>query len=246
MSQTTVIAVVASLALAVCLIQILSIYLDKNELLQMRNDALQRTTATLEGKTKTMPRLQSLLAGMSTQGASGEIVQKTLVSLTTRGSIFNKRVSPTKSALRYDSELAMLIDITNLGMRAGMSFDQAFELSLRHFPGELATLCQAKLDIWQRGLISRDQGLHDLEEQVQTVLFSRFVALVLRALRYGAPMTVLLAALSEDARREIKAMREEEVAKAPVKMLIPTGALILPAMLLLVLGPIMLDMIKKM
>lgn len=35
---------------------------------------------------------------------------------------------------------------------------------------------------------------------------------------------------------------EERVAKAPVKMMMPTGALILPAMLLLVLGPVLLEL----
>lgn len=32
------------------------------------------------------------------------------------------------------------------------------------------------------------------------------------------------------------------MAKAPVKMMMPTGALILPAMLLLVLGPVLLEL----
>ena len=35
---------------------------------------------------------------------------------------------------------------------------------------------------------------------------------------------------------------EERVAKAPVKMMLPTGTLILPAMLLLVMGPILLEL----
>jgi len=39
-----------------------------------------------------------------------------------------------------------------------------------------------------------------------------------------------------------KAQLEEKVAKAPVKMMLPTGTLILPAMLLLVMGPILLEL----
>ena len=35
---------------------------------------------------------------------------------------------------------------------------------------------------------------------------------------------------------------EERVAKAPVKMMVPTGVLILPAMLMLVLGPVLLEL----
>jgi tight adherence protein C len=156
------------------------------------------------------------------------------------------RLAQKQTKNRHDSELAMLLDITALGMQSGMSFDQAFELSLQRLPGYLAEICLAKLSIWQKGLITREQGLRELEEQVGTVLFSRFVSLILRALRYGAPMNQLLLTLSDEARRVMRARREEEVAKAPIKMLVPTGTLILPAMLLMVLGPIMLDLMEKM
>ena len=43
-----------------------------------------------------------------------------------------------------------------------------------------------------------------------------------------------------------QAQVEERVAKAPVKMMIPTGTLILPAMLLLVLGPVLLELMEGM
>ncbi|MCL2339630.1 MAG: type II secretion system F family protein [Actinomycetia bacterium] len=144
--------------------------------------------------------------------------------------------------LQMDNELVVLLEITALGMRAGLSFDQAFELAIQRWSGCLATLCQTKLMVWQRGLITREQGLRELEQQVRTTLFSRFVATVLRSLHYGAPMAQLLTALAEESRRNIRFRREEIVAKTPVRMLIPTAVLILPAMLLLVLGPIMLDL----
>jgi len=155
------------------------------------------------------------------------------------------KASQSARQLQYDSQLTMLIDITALGMRAGMAFDQSFELALQRSPGELAQICLAKLNIWQKGLITREQGLKELADIVQTTMFTRFSLLVLRALRYGAPMAHILAAMSDEIRRDIRSRREEEVARAPVKMLIPTGTLILPAMLLLVLGPIMLDLIGK-
>lgn len=43
-----------------------------------------------------------------------------------------------------------------------------------------------------------------------------------------------------------RAQVEERVAKAPVKMMVPTGTLILPAMLLLVLGPVLLELMEGM
>jgi tight adherence protein C len=52
-----------------------------------------------------------------------------------------------------------------------------------------------------------------------------------------------LEAAARDARVSYRTARQEEVAKAPVKMMIPTGVLILPAMLILVLGPVLLELI---
>ena len=53
-----------------------------------------------------------------------------------------------------------------------------------------------------------------------------------------------LGLLAVEARAIRKAKLEEQVAKAPVKMLLPVGALILPAMLILIMGPIMLDLMN--
>ena len=146
---------------------------------------------------------------------------------------------------QLDSELPALLEICALSMRAGMAFDQAFALAVKSLDGQLVKICSAQLAIWEKGLSSRALGLRQLKAEVNTELFSRFVTTVLRALRFGTPVAPLLVALAEESRRILYAKREEEVAKAPVKMLIPTGALILPAMLLLVLGPIMLDLMGK-
>ena len=47
---------------------------------------------------------------------------------------------------------------------------------------------------------------------------------------------------AQESRNLYKAKQEEIVSKAPVKMMIPTGTLIFPAMLILVLGPILLEL----
>ena len=261
MNTSLIIVVVASLAAGISLAQATGWYLENRELEQTKKSLLDRVITANSEQEPVADGQPGQMSSESVLTRSSDTKQnevKTGKLLTSKVDELLKRLIPASIAtklnsqkqsdtkLLYDTELAMLIDITTLGMRAGMAFDQAFEMALRRFPGQLAELCLAKLLIWQRGLISREQGLHELENEVQTVLFSRFAALVLRALRYGAPMTALLSALSDETRRDIRVRREEEVAKAPVKMLIPTGVLILPAMLLLVLGPIMLDLFSKM
>ena len=66
-----------------------------------------------------------------------------------------------------------------------------------------------------------------------------------RSLRYGTSLADDLSDLAVSVRARRKARLEEAVAKAPVKMLLPVGTLILPAMLILVVGPILLDLMNR-
>lgn len=143
-------------------------------------------------------------------------------------------------------DLPQMLDVMALGMRAGLGFDQSLALYARRFDTALARTCRASLEVWERGLVSREDGLRELARSLDSPFFTRFTSVSLRALRFGAPLTQLLLELAREARSEYRAQRQEEVARAPVKMLIPTGALLLPAMLLLVMGPIILDLMGKM
>ena len=49
----------------------------------------------------------------------------------------------------------------------------------------------------------------------------------------------MLAAQSREIRAAHRAAVEREIERAPVKLLIPTGTLILPALLLSILGPLL-------
>jgi tight adherence protein C len=167
------------------------------------------------------------------------------IAKTPLGGMLRKR-DTEKIKASYERDLPALLEVIALGMQAGMGFDQAFALYTERFDSPLARCCSESLAVWSKGLIARDAGMRDLADRVATPSFRHFVSNVLRALRFGAPMTQLLLGLAQEARKEYRAERQELVAKAPVKMLLPTGALILPAMLLLVMGPIMLDMLRKM
>ena len=52
----------------------------------------------------------------------------------------------------------------------------------------------------------------------------------------------MLDALSRESSGAYRTKIEERVAKAPIEMLIPTATLILPAMLIVILGPVLLDL----
>lgn len=79
-------------------------------------------------------------------------------------------------------------------------------------------------------LAARDLGVRALES---------FSVAVGQALLLGAPLAETLAGQSTEIRAAHRAEVERQIERAPVKLLIPTGTLILPALLLSILGPLL-------
>lgn len=142
--------------------------------------------------------------------------------------------------------MSEMLEVVALGVRSGLSFDRSLQLYTGHFDDGLARECAVAQRSWEAGLATRQDALRALAQGYDNPLFSRTVSAVIRSLRFGTSLGEVLEQAAEQARAARKAQVEERVAKAPVKMMIPTGTLILPAMLLLVLGPVLLELMEGM
>lgn len=161
------------------------------------------------------------------------------------GFAFLGRLRAKKAAIARKAEIEKhvpeMVDALALGMGAGLSFESAFKLYCSRFEDPLAKACDEASKSWESGLVSREDALRTLAAQEDVPILSRLVANILRCLRFGSPMLRVLEVLASESRSCYRARMEERVAKAPVKMLVPTTALILPAMLILVMAPVLLD-----
>lgn len=137
--------------------------------------------------------------------------------------------------------LSQTLEVICLGLRSGMTFDRSLQLYCSCFGGVLADELSLARAEWSSGMRTREEALRLLAESYESALFARVVDSVVRSLRFGSPLADSLEQLAAEARRVRRCAIEEVVMKAPVKMMIPVGTLILPSMLLLVLGPILLD-----
>lgn len=146
-------------------------------------------------------------------------------------------------SLEVERHVPEMLDAVALGMRSGLSFESALKLYASRFDDELALSCRRACQEWESGLVERDDALKAMADRYDVASLSRFVSNVVRALRFGSPMGRMLKALSDEARSCYRARMEERVAKAPVKMLAPTAGLILPAMLILMMGPVALELV---
>lgn len=136
-------------------------------------------------------------------------------------------------------DVSEMIDIVRLGLTAGLSFDAALGQYCSGRSGILARrLARARLS-WQTGLCSRADGLIGVARDLDVRSLESFALAVGQALELGAPLADTLAEQGKEIRAAHRADVERQIERAPVKLLIPTGTLILPALLLSIVGPLL-------
>lgn len=143
-----------------------------------------------------------------------------------------------------EAHLPEMLDVMALGMRSGLSFDAALRLYRSHFETPLARELGRAQDAWEAGLETRERALESVASAYGSAALRRAADAWTRSLRFGTSMVEGLEAEAVQARAVYRSKREELIAKAPVKMMVPTGVLILPAMLVLVLGPVLLELMN--
>ena len=144
--------------------------------------------------------------------------------------------SPTQVSL---SEVSEMIDVVRLGLSAGLSFDAALEVFCANRRSTLALRLERACMAWQVGVGTREDELLTAARDLDVRALETFAITVGQALALGAPLAETLAAQSREIRAAHRATVEREIERAPVKLLIPTGTLILPALLLSILGPLL-------
>lgn len=141
-------------------------------------------------------------------------------------------------------ELPEMLEVMALGLRSGLAFDQAMALYVRHFDTSLGADCRRAMGLWSAGLASREEALSQLARGYDSPQLDRVARSIGRCLRLGTPLSAVLEEAAAEARAQHKAQLQERVAKAPVKMMVPTAAFMLPALLLLVIGPVLLQLME--
>ena len=137
------------------------------------------------------------------------------------------------------SELPVLLDIVTLGLSAGLSFDSALELYCEQYENALSHAFDEAMLSWRIGARTREEALDRLADELGVGALRRFASVVAEALSFGSPLAGALERQAQAIRDEQRAKVEEEIEKVPVKMLVPLGTLIVPAMFLAILGPLL-------
>ena len=153
------------------------------------------------------------------------------------------RVARSAQAVRIRGsclrQMPVMLDVVTLGLTAGLSFDSSLELYCQRYHDPLSIALREAMLTWRLGTATREEALTAMARELGVSALERFAGVVSQALAFGSPLAATLEQQATAIREEQRAQVEEEIERVPVKMLIPLGTLIVPAMLLAILGPLL-------
>ncbi len=139
--------------------------------------------------------------------------------------------------------LADTIDLLTISVEAGLAFDAALLHARRSMKGPLSDEIGRMLHEMQLG-VKRTDAMRSLSERTNVEELRSFVLAMVQADVFGVSIASVLRAQSQELRTKRRQRAEERAMKIPVKLLFPMIVCILPALLILVVGPGVIKLAK--
>jgi len=128
------------------------------------------------------------------------------------------------------------LDLLTISVEAGLGFDAALAKVVEKWDNALTREFARVLAEIQVGRLRR-QALRDMAERVDVPELKSFIAAVIQADQLGASIGRTLHVQAAQMRLKRRQRAEEMARKAPIKMLLPLAFLILPALMIVIMGP---------
>jgi tight adherence protein C len=144
-----------------------------------------------------------------------------------------------RAGRRQEEVLAALpdtLDLMTITVEAGLALEAAMVRAGRSGSGALSEELIRTMQEMQAG-VPRTEALHNLAARCDVQDLTSFTSAVAQAERFGVPIARVLRVQSHELREKRRQRAEEAAMKLPTKVILPLALCILPAMLLLVVGP---------
>ena len=148
--------------------------------------------------------------------------------------------------LRITVGLPDALDLTVICVEAGLALDQALMRvgeDLRHVHPELSSEFHL-VNLEMRAGKPRVEALHGLAERTGVNDIRALVATLVQTDRFGTSIAQALRVHSDSLRTERRQRAEEQAAKTTIKMVIPLVLFIMPSLLVVTLGPAMIELFR--
>jgi tight adherence protein C len=145
------------------------------------------------------------------------------------------RISSRKDAVTND--LPDVLDLMTISVAAGLGLEQAMQVSCAHFDSPVCDELRLTLKEMELGL-SRHDALENLKLRTDIDDLVTFTVVLSQADALGLPIGRVLQAQADEMRDKRRQRAREKAAKVPVKILFPLAFCFMPAIMVLVLGPL--------
>lgn len=156
--------------------------------------------------------------------------------------LISNRADARRDAVR--AALPDAIDQLAVTVRAGLSVDGALVRVSTTLRGALADELTRVVQDVQLGM-ARTDALRSMAERMDIPELSVFVRALVQADTLGIPVAETLTTQADEMRLKRRQRAEEQAMKLPVKILIPMTLCILPSLLIIVLGPAMVQLLRN-
>jgi len=150
----------------------------------------------------------------------------------------------TKQNQRISADVPSFLDLLTLTLKSGVNLERALLLTTQNFASPLSTIVAEKLKEldWGRSL---EAVFEDLKFEVEDDDFKHFLGSVIRTKNLGVSLSETLAIQSELLRTRRRQKAEELSRTASVKISVPLVLFIFPALLIIYIGPGILQLLAK-
>lgn len=154
----------------------------------------------------------------------------------------SSRVSSRQRSIRI--ALPDMLDMLTISVEAGLGFDQAIAKIVRMSRGALPQEFARMLQEIQAGA-SRSDALRRLTDRTDVAELNTFATAIVQAEQLGIPIANVLRVQAKEMRLARRQRAEEQAQKTPVKIVFPLVLCILPATLIVILGPAVISISEK-
>jgi tight adherence protein C len=129
-----------------------------------------------------------------------------------------------------------MLDMLTISVQAGMGFDMALTKLVRSTTGPLSEEFAHMLNEVQAGVTRRD-ALRHMGDRTEVAELDNFIVSMVQADVFGVSISGILRTQAAELRKRRRLYAEERAQKVPVQMVFPIILCILPATMLVILGP---------
>lgn len=136
------------------------------------------------------------------------------------------------------------LDLLTICVEAGLGFDGAMKKVVEKWDNDLSAAFARVLQEIQLGKLRRE-ALRDMSDRLGIAEMDSFVAAVIQSEQLGVSMARVLRVQADAMRVKRRQRAEENAQRAPIKMLLPMVFLIFPTIVLILLGPAILQIMRS-